>query len=86
MLDAGTPLVGRVTDERFAGTWPDQVGEFADKMDTMPKVVVSTTVKLSSWSSADTVSFPGGVRVDSFQGLTVASSRMQAATGRASPA
>jgi hypothetical protein len=29
--------------ERFAGAWPSYSGEFADKMNDMPKIVVSST-------------------------------------------
>ena len=45
VVDAETLLVGRVTYESFAGAWPDYKGEFADRMNSMPKVVVSNTLK-----------------------------------------
>jgi dihydrofolate reductase len=44
-------LVGRVTYESFAGSWPERTGEFADKMNTMPKVVVSGTLKDAAWNN-----------------------------------
>ena len=37
-------LLGRVTYEGFAKAWPSREGEFADKFNTMPKYVVSSTL------------------------------------------
>jgi dihydrofolate reductase len=42
--EAESLLVGRVTYESFAGAWPQREGEFADKMNSMPKHVVSSTL------------------------------------------
>jgi dihydrofolate reductase len=50
-LAHGSLLLGRVTYEGFAAAWPgmtDEVG-FADKMNSMPKYVVSTTLTDPSW-------------------------------------
>ncbi|MDQ4079953.1 MAG: dihydrofolate reductase family protein [Gemmatimonadota bacterium] len=48
-----TILLGRVTYEGFAGYWPNvTTGDdepFADKLNAMPKVVVSTTLKSAPW-------------------------------------
>lgn len=44
-------LIGRVTYESFAGAWPQRTGEFADKMNAMPKHVVSTTLRDPQWSN-----------------------------------
>ncbi|MBO0847782.1 MAG: dihydrofolate reductase family protein [Nocardioides sp.] len=47
-------LLGRVTYEGFAAAWPtmsDPVG-FADKMNTMPKYVVGTTLGPHPWEGA----------------------------------
>jgi dihydrofolate reductase len=51
VLDAEILLIGRVTYESFAGAWPARSGEFADKMNTMPKVVVSNTLKDPDWNN-----------------------------------
>jgi dihydrofolate reductase len=47
-------LLGRVTYQEFAKAWPsrkDDVG-FADKMNSMPKYVVSTTLKKVDWNNS----------------------------------
>jgi dihydrofolate reductase len=53
-LEAQVQLLGRVTYEGFAAAWPsrtDEVG-FADKMNTMPKYVVSSTLKDLTWDNS----------------------------------
>ena len=44
-------LLGRVTYEGFAASWPSREGEFADKFNTMPKYVVSSTLEDPTWSN-----------------------------------
>ena len=44
-------LIGLRTYESFAGAWPNRKGEFADKFNSMPKFVVSTTLKDPEWSN-----------------------------------
>jgi dihydrofolate reductase len=43
-LEAESHLLGRVTYESFAEAWPRREGPFADKLNSMPKYVVSTTL------------------------------------------
>jgi dihydrofolate reductase len=50
-LEAEAQLIGRVTYESFAGAWPEREGEFADKFNSMPKYVVSTTLKELGWNN-----------------------------------
>jgi dihydrofolate reductase len=45
VLEAEAHLLGRVTYEGFAAAWPERSGEFADKVNSMPKYVVSTTLR-----------------------------------------
>ena len=45
-------LLGRVTYEGFADAWPSRSGEFADKFNTMPKYVVSTSMDDAAWSNS----------------------------------
>jgi dihydrofolate reductase len=44
VLEAGSHLLGRVTYESFASAWPEREGPFAEKMNSMPKHVVSSTL------------------------------------------
>ena len=44
-------LLGRVTYEGFAEAWPSRDGEFADKFNTMPKYVVSSTLQAPEWAN-----------------------------------
>jgi dihydrofolate reductase len=44
VFEAEALLLGRITYEGFAASWPQRDGEFADKMNSMPKYVVSSTV------------------------------------------
>lgn len=45
-------LLGRVTYEGFAAAWPSREGEFADKFNTMPKYVVSSTLENPEWNNS----------------------------------
>ena len=45
-------LLGRVTYEGFAAAWPSREGEFADKFNTMPKYVVSSTLEDPEWNNS----------------------------------
>jgi dihydrofolate reductase len=54
VLQAGALLLGRVTYEGFAAAWPsrsDEVG-FAEKMNGMPKYVVSSTLTQAEWTNS----------------------------------
>jgi dihydrofolate reductase len=44
-------LLGRTTYESFAGAWPGRDGEFADRMNAMPKYVVSSTLRGPAWNN-----------------------------------
>jgi len=50
-LDSEALLLGRVTYEGFSEAWPDRGGEFADKMNAMPKFVVSSTLEDPTWDN-----------------------------------
>jgi dihydrofolate reductase len=51
VLAAEILLIGRVTYESFAGAWPNYTGEFADRMNSMSKVVVSRTLADPAWNN-----------------------------------
>jgi dihydrofolate reductase len=44
-------LLGRVTYEAFAEAWPSRDGEFADRFNSMPKYVVSSTLENPTWTN-----------------------------------
>ena len=44
-------LIGRVTYEAMQAMWPTVEGEFADRMNELPKYVVSTTLTDPSWEN-----------------------------------
>jgi dihydrofolate reductase len=57
-MDHEAMLLGRVTYEGFAEAWPgrtDEVG-FADKMNGMPKYVVSKTLTRADWNNSTILS------------------------------
>ena len=45
-------LLGRVTYQGFAAAWPSREGEFADKFNSMPKYVVSSTLEEAPWNNS----------------------------------
>src|SRR6266516_2758400 len=51
-LGAEALLLGRVTYEGFAAAWPSREGEFADRFNTMPKYVVSSTLEEPEWNNS----------------------------------
>jgi dihydrofolate reductase len=55
-MGAAALLLGRRTYEGFAAAWPEREGEFADKFNTMPKYVVSSTLRDPSWANSTVLS------------------------------
>ena len=49
-------LLGRRTYEGFAAAWPEREGEFADKFNSMPKYVVSSTLRDPHWTNSTVIS------------------------------
>ena len=52
VMDAEAQLLGRVTFEGFAAAWPSMQGPFADKFNSMPKYVVSSTLQSPEWNNS----------------------------------
>lgn len=44
-------LLGRVTYEMFAAAWPESEDEGAERMNSMPKYVVSSTLERADWNN-----------------------------------
>jgi dihydrofolate reductase len=51
-LGAEALLLGRRSDEWFATRWATRSGEWADKLNSMPKYVVSSTLEDPVWNNA----------------------------------
>ena len=45
-------LLGRRSYEFFAATWPSRGGELADKMNSLPKYLVSSTLEDPGWNNS----------------------------------
>jgi len=54
LMDAEALLLGRVTHEEFAKAWPtmERTGEFGERMNSMPKHVVTSTLRELEWTNA----------------------------------
>ncbi|MEU5947543.1 dihydrofolate reductase family protein [Micromonospora sp. NPDC047465] len=63
--DAEALLLGRVTYEGFAASWPNMTDEagYADKMNTMPKYVVSTTLDEPTWNNTTVIADDPAARI-----------------------
>ena len=51
-LASAALLLGRVTYQGFAAAWPSMKNEFADKFNSMPKYVVSSTLEKATWNNS----------------------------------
>ncbi|MDA2188463.1 dihydrofolate reductase family protein [Bacillus cereus] len=53
LFESEALLLGRVTYQGFAAAWPSMTDEegFADKMNSMPKFVASTTLEETEWNA-----------------------------------
>jgi dihydrofolate reductase len=51
-LGAQALLLGRRSYEWMAGRWPSRSGELADRLNTMPKYVVSSTLEDPDWNNS----------------------------------
>jgi dihydrofolate reductase len=55
-MSSAALLLGRRTYEGFAAAWPERDGEFADKFNSMPKYVVSKTLRDPQWANSTVLS------------------------------
>ena len=51
-LGAEALLLGRRSYEFFAARWPSRSGELADRLNSMPKYVVSSTLEDPEWTNS----------------------------------
>jgi dihydrofolate reductase len=54
-LSAQALLLGRRSDHWFASRWPSRTTELADRLNGLPKYVVSSTLDEAEWSNATVV-------------------------------
>lgn len=55
-MGAEALLLGRRSDEWFAARWLSRTGEWADRLNGLPKYVVSSTLRNPRWSNATVLS------------------------------
>ncbi|HET8527631.1 MAG TPA: dihydrofolate reductase family protein [Gaiellaceae bacterium] len=69
-------LLGRVTYEGFAAAWPSMTDEqgFAEKMNSMPKYVVSSTLSEPTWANTTVI---GLEDVDGLEGNVLVAGSQQ---------
>jgi dihydrofolate reductase len=77
---AGSHLLGRVTYESFAGAWPEREGPFAERINSMPKYVVTGSPEQVTWESStalegDPIEAVRGLKESESEPLLVAGSR-----------
>lgn len=58
LFSSDVQLLGRVTYEGFAKAWPSMpdTGDFGERMNSMPKYVVSTTLTRADWQNSTIIS------------------------------
>jgi dihydrofolate reductase len=56
LMESDVQLLGRVTYDGFAEAWPTREGGFADKLNSDPKYVVSTTLTDPKWQNTTVIS------------------------------
>lgn len=52
LLASDAVLMGRGTYEAFAGAWPTQTGEYADRLNGIRKYVFSSTLERADWHNS----------------------------------
>jgi dihydrofolate reductase len=55
-LGSEAMLLGRRTEEYLAARWPARAGEWADRLNGMPKYVVSSTLDKPQWTNSTLLS------------------------------
>ena len=79
----GSHLLGRVTYESFAGAWPQREGPFAERINSMPKFVVTGRPEEVTWENStaltgDPIAAVAELRQSEIEPILVAGSRILA--------
>jgi dihydrofolate reductase len=57
LMASDAQLLGRITYEGFAAAWPNMRGDaFGERMNAMPKYVVSSTLQTADWQNSTIIS------------------------------
>ncbi|MFD9751107.1 dihydrofolate reductase family protein [[Kitasatospora] papulosa] len=76
LKDADALLFGRRTWQTMAGAWPERAGDpFADRMNSIPKHVVSSTLREDELTWSGTTLVPGATALDRIRELRAAEGR-----------
>ncbi len=51
LAQAAGLVLGRATYQGFAATWPTMTGDLADRLNSLPKYVASTTLTETTWNA-----------------------------------
>lgn len=51
LRDSDALLMGRHTYDAYAGAWPGRDGDYADRINAVPKYVASTTLRSPDWAN-----------------------------------
>jgi dihydrofolate reductase len=70
VMQAEAHLLGRVTYEGFATAWPSIENEFADKLNSDPKYVVSRTLENPEWQNTTVITGDVAEEVDNLKERT----------------
>jgi dihydrofolate reductase len=52
LFESGALMLGRVTYQGFASYWPTMKGDFADRMNTLPKFIATHTLTSLEWNAS----------------------------------
>lgn len=55
LFDADALILGRRTYDGFAAVWPQVPGDYAGKINAMPKYLASTTIRTPDWNNTTTL-------------------------------
>jgi dihydrofolate reductase len=70
LMEAEVQLLGRKTYEGFAAAWPSREGPFAEKLNSDPKYVVSTTLEDPEWQNTTVISGDVAGEISKLKGET----------------
>src|SRR5260221_12724313 len=55
LVASDAQILGRVNYQAFAAAWPSRKGQMADRLNSLPKYVVSTTLEKAEWNNSQLI-------------------------------